>query len=273
LSLDPVRGAVSTVTSHAENISVLGGILRFGEVRASATAWAHGRPGTSGTDYKPVIKRVSLAGQELCSDTCSTQVIDTINQQLAGRVRVSVPVPGRLASNGGYQATVARRSADQIEEIVLNEQPNDRLELPAMVITVYGDAAKPARTVVELAGAEVEARYGITALSSRFDDIDDPGSGALSSIIGSDLAGGSGPSPFFGLPPGEQPFGASPVGISNSDGTGTPASALSTAGRLIWNGLRSLKLVPVWAFLLVPIYLSARRWLLLQRTRLLAGGP
>jgi hypothetical protein len=272
LRLDKEDGVVSTVTATAKGITVLGEVLKIGDVQTTATSKAHGRKGSAKSEFKREVSKVFLNGNLLCEKDCDTQTVaDTVNRNLAGRVRIEFPSPEERseASPGGYQALIRRVPGEALEETILNEQPPDRLEVPGMVITVFQDVLVPGRTVTELAAVETEARYGISLLGGDFEDtlplLDLPGEGPLFGLpAGADLDAGGSLSDISGGTGG----GSSdqPQGIVS----GTP---VSTAGRLIWNGLRSgLKLWPIWAVLLAPIYLSARRWLLLQRSTLSTGG-
>jgi len=266
--LDPARGIVATVRSTARGVSVLGGALRIGNVETRAEASAKGRPGTAASDFVRSVRDVRLNGAALCSDTCDTvKLAEQINGAFAGRVHVAFPNPdpSSRASKGGYQALVRRSPTEHTQEIVLNEQPADRIEVPGMVITIFQDASRPSRTILELAAVETEARYGIST-----------------SGVDPDIGGGGGgiTGPLFGLNPLDTPYFGPPGSSGGGSGGNSPAvslprggGVLNDPGRLIWNGLKNaLRLMPIWAALLTPIYLSARRWLLLQRASLNSGG-
>lgn len=273
---DPKKGAVSTVTATARGVSVLGGVVEIGEVSATAEAVAKGRPGTAKATHQRVVKNVTVLGQRVCGAECNTEdVARAVNGRLVGRVRIDFPQPdaaGATGSDGGYQALIRRNPFEQLQEQLFNEQPPDRIEVPGMVITVYQDDAKPGRSITELAAVGVEARYGIAVLQDGF-----PGSGNIEegSSGGADSFGDlatalSGGSPVFGLDP------TSPLQLGRTIPRSPPQSLdgeLASAGGILWNGLkRTLELLPVWAVLLLPVYLSARRWLLLQRDALVTGG-
>lgn len=275
---DAKKGAVSTVTSTAKGISVLGGVIQIGEVSATAQAFAKGRPGTAGTTYIRTVKNVKLQGSTVCEKECNiNDLARQVNAQFVGRIRIDIPNPdpvGAAGSDGGYQALLRRAPFEQLQEQVLNGQPPDRIELPALVITVYEDGNKSARTIVELAATEAEARYGIALLGDGgdFGGGSAGGDGGIETLdafgdLGTALAGDS---PIFGLDPTTAtPSARLPM---SSGGRGIDGE-LASAGGLIWNGIKgTLKLLPVWAVLLLPIYLSARRWLLLQRDALVDGG-
>jgi hypothetical protein len=265
---DAKLGQVSEVVSIADGISVLGGVLQVGRVETKATAVAKGRPGTAAGTFSRTVQDVKLQGAQLCSGPCGDlgALAAQINTRLQGRVRVEFPTPETLdGSPGGYQSIVQRSRLEQIEQVMLNEQPADRLEVPGMVVYVYQDGARPGRVIGEFAAVQAEARYGISLRDGAIPDITDPPTDS------DDFAalGGTGGGPLFGVTPPEGFVTGQPRAIGVDDAGG----AIGRAGRLIWNGLRGVgRLLPIWAILLAPIYLSARRWLLLQRSTLTPGG-
>lgn len=270
--LDPRLGVVSNVRSTARGVNILGGLLRVSRVEVEAESAARGRTGTARSDFTRSVEGVFINGVEQCGKNCNTtEVAKAVNEQLAGRIRVDFPEPDEAtrATKGGFQALVRRDRFEHLEQVILSEQPTTRIEVPGMVITLYEDASVPSRTILELAAAGTEARYGISLLSEDGGG-GDGGDGGL--VGGSGSSGGFGPgdvSPPFGLSP------TSPVGVGKLTpfgGTGSPIGDVAT-GRLLLNGFgRLLDLLPIWAVLLAPVYLSARRWLLLQRSSLVSGG-
>lgn len=268
---DRDRGVVSEVTATADGIDIAG-VVRIGRVVSTAKAWARGRPGTANTSYTRTVSDVVVNGKTICTSPCDVDEVQRqINETFLGRMRISFPQadPTYLhGSKGGYQALVRRSVPEQLQEQILNEQPNDRIEIPALVVTIYEDRAKPSRTIFEFAAVEAEARYGIT-------------------FNGGGGGGGGGPTPggpegFGGIGGIDGLPGPLPGIISNPPGGGRrpsfgpgggDGSIVGEAGRLILNGARRIAaLFPLWAVLLAPIYLSARRWLLLQRATLVVGG-
>jgi hypothetical protein len=259
------------VESVAEGITVVGGdgsdLLRIGEARSVADAWAHGRPGTAHTQYSRQLKRVFIAGREQCSTSCDPDAVrDAINANSNGLIRVTFPEPDTAAAAGtpkGYEAQVRRDLFEHIEDVKLNEQPEDRLEVPAMVITVFADGQKPSRLIVELAGTEAEARYGIFPLAS----------GSIEPLPEVGFAGGG--SGLLGGLLGPVPGGRDGGSASPGPQIVTPnLGRLQQVLRILRNPLRLFTsgdpgpLLVVWGMLLLPVYLSARRWLLLRRAAL-----
>ncbi|MDQ3757575.1 MAG: hypothetical protein M3394_06985, partial [Actinomycetota bacterium] len=254
-------GSTAEVTSTAEGISVLGGVLKVGRVTTTAAARAKGRPGTAAGTFSRAVHDVTLGGAPLCSGPCNdlAVVADTINTRLAGRARISFPQPqGTPATPGGYQAVVQRATTEHIEEMLFNEQAADRYEVPGMVVTVYHDGTKPGRVIAELAGVQAEARYGITLLDEGIASITDPPSTAdrqqqLASLAGVHDA------PLFGATTeGAFPTDVAPLRPVAAGGqAGGSPTVMGRAAGLIATGLRgALRVLPVWALLLGPVYLS-----------------
>jgi hypothetical protein len=265
---DPSLGQVTEMVSIAEGVSVLD-VLSVGRVETKATAVAKGRRGTAKGSFNRTVSDIRLNGELLCSGPCTDlhAVAETVNSQLLGRVRIEFPEPETVSgSPRGYQTVIQRSKIEQIEQIMLNEQPADHLEVPGMVVYVYQDGAKPGRVIGEFAAVEAEARYGVNPVDSSASDITGGGlldTQGIASLVGTSNA------PVFGLTPPEA-FTTKPPRVL---GANDPGGVVGRTGKLIWNGLgRLLRLLPVWALLLAPIYLSARRWLLLQRSTITPGG-
>jgi hypothetical protein len=271
----PRDGVVSTVTSKARGISVLGGVLRVGDVEVVAEARAHGRPGTAQTSFTRLVRRVELNGTMLCEAQCDpAQIAAQVNSALAGRVRIDFPLPDAkdaAGTPGGFQAVVRRGLAEHVESVQFNQQQLNRLEVPGMVITVFADNERPSRLVAYLAGASVEARYGIFLLGGPASE---PGS--------RDRGGDSGGPEVLATDPGsggafdELAAVVATVPPAAADGpSAAPSGVLVTVREgllLLLNGAgRAAALLAIWVVLLAPVYLSARRWLMLRRGTLERG--
>lgn len=277
---DPTRGTVVTLTSFAENIVVADGareLLRMGEVRVTAEAWARGRPGTAGSSFKREVKDVFVEGEQQCAGTCTLAELDRIGKEVVnGRLTVAFPVPDpglAAGSDGGYQALLRRSLPEQLQEVVVNGQPPERVEVPGAVITLAMDNRVRSRIIVELAATAAEARYGITRVGGGLVPDPDIGGGALVPLVALSGGGSSslGDGGGFGSPLGEAPMTNAATGGTPTTFAAIPTSVGRTAG-LIWNGMGgALRVFPIWAVLLAPVYLSARRWLLLQRDALVSG--
>lgn len=276
---DATRGTVVTVTSLAENVVVTDGtreLLRMGEVKVTAEAWARGRPGTAGSSYKREVKDVFVEGEQRCSQTCTLAELDRLGSTLmGGRLSVRFPTPDptmAAGSKGGYQALIRRSLPEQLQEVVVNGQTPERVEVPGAVLTLAMDNRVRSRIILELAATTTEARYGITRVGGDLAPDPDLGGGALvplAALSGGDASFGSGGG--FGSPLDDPLTGAAIDGDGPTTFAAVPTSVGRTAG-LIWNGIGgAMRLFPIWAVLLAPVYLSARRWLLLQRDALLPG--
>lgn len=260
------HGMTTTVTSVARGVSILGGLLQVGHIAATATVHAGGRPGTAHGSYSRTLSNVVLAGQKLCGRSCDPQDLATrINDALAGRAVVDFPNPDRrlaAGSPGGYQALVRRDVFAQTQETQLNDQDPDRAEIPAMEISLFEDNTIKSRTVAYLAGVEAEAHYGIYRLSCatcpsgsqpQSRPTKQPGNTAVA-------------------PPGPTSLPTTQVGTSPSpqlaSQPGGVAGLIRHGWQLLISGLgQVVRLFGVWLMLLAPVYLSARRWLLISRHR------
>jgi hypothetical protein len=273
------RGTFVRTTSIVKDFQVLNAngtpILQIGEIEAAAEAWAHGRPKTAGTMRPdPIIRNIRVNGDEKCATNCDIRsVASMINDALPGTLRISVPRPDAEAatgSPGGYEASVKRDSSEHIEDVQLNEQPDTRLELPAMVVTVFADNNRSSRLVIELAGLEAEARYGIYALAN---DLDSSGtetglpatSGSLGDL-GASLGGLLAPpsSPLMASAGSAPADSGARVGQSTRGPLNRLVRALRSPWELFWGANATEKLV-VWGLLLSPVYLASRRALLVRR--------
>jgi hypothetical protein len=261
-------GSSAEVTSIAEGVRVIGSdgeeLLRIGRVANHVLAAAHGRPGTTRVDHTaPTIEKVFIRGTEYCTVQCDPRALaDAVNANLTGIVRISFPRASAEASRGGYQAEYRRGTTEHAEDVVLNEQTSDRYEVPAMTITVSMDNQRPWRTIVELAAVEAEARYGIYRIGNGAADVG-PAIADTTSVDNSLLGN------LLTVPVD------SPTEVVQLTGSheripgplGQFLRILRNPLRLFWNGSPGSMFV-VWAMLLSPVYLSARRWLLRRRSML-----
>lgn len=276
---DRSRGTVVTVTSRADGISAAGtgGLLRIGQVRVVSQAWAAGRSGTAGYSFTREVSDVTFNGTEQCEDVCTTRELAELADTLAkGRFKVELPepAPGRNCrrtetsiicdgSPRGYQGLLQREQMEQLEQVIISNQPIDRVEVPGMVLSFVTDNQRTSRTILELAGTAAEARYGIVVIANG-----EPGyEGALAPILALQGEGRMSGDQF-----GQRTFGAPSEPSSARRSSGARSAVRAVLG-FAFGGLTGLiRLSPVWAILLAPIYLSARRALLLRRGQLLPGS-
>lgn len=211
---DPKRGIVSVV--EAEMLGVdLGGQAGIGRVLSRAETWATGRPkaangvGAGGT-FTRTFQDVWVTDPDgvrrsVCGATCDpAQVRDAVNRALGLRARIDLPEPepARMKGTpGGFEALIVRDPFERANEASVNEEADARrLEVPAMVVTVFADGRVPSRVVISLAGVSAESHYGIFLLSQG-GSFRPPGGGASSG--GGDGSGSVSPPPPAGgsLPP------------------------------------------------------------------------
>jgi len=272
--LDPDRGMVARVTASAESVTFLDGLLTIGRVTATTEAVAYGRPGTASTTFERTLHDVSVAGQPLCTGPCDPEAVAAaVNSRFPGRLRLDFPTPDEQLAAGsprGYLAISRRIEAEQVQAVQFDEQAADRLEVPGMVVTVYSDNARPGRTIYEFAGTEAEARYGIFLLAQPgpagpTPPQPRPESPPVPDDVIRDL-------PF--TPPPEAPHLRVDV-VAPAEPPAVPAvsapddllrEVTERVRGLLVNGLdTALPVFAVWALLFVPIYLSARRRMMLAR--------
>lgn len=297
LGVDDEDGTVATVTAAADGINFLAGAMTMGRVEARTKVTAHGRPGTATGSYERSVRDVTVGGQVICGDSCDLEeVAQAFNEYFVGRARIDFPSPDqelKAGSPGGAVAIVQDTEAYHVQAVALNQQDPTRREVPAMVITMYQDNRKPARTVYEFAGVQAEARYGIYPIEGGGPGEND--GGATGSATGGSDTGGTGSSstgaqgdqaPSFESPGPPIDSGSGqgdPPDVAPPDPGAAPPIAVPTPGLvetirvLVANEpLRAAGLFLVWFLLLLPIYLAARRSLFLHRQTLAttptAGG-
>jgi hypothetical protein len=264
---DPATGITkTTVTSEADGISILGTVT-IGRVVATATTETHGRPGTAKSNYKREFSDVVIAGQRVCNAACSADaVIAQINNALAGRANVTYPDTAIFASRGGTTAEVSTDAFQHTEDVLLNEEPDESVVSPAMLITVYTDGAAQSRLLVRLAAVSSTQKYRIFKVPG---DPDGPSGPPVTPTTGPPGTPGS-PGSTITLPGSKASQGGTVTGTAPT-GSG-PTGVLGG----IFNGLRVVFRSPgqiagiacVWMLLALPAYLSARRRLLLELPRL-----
>lgn len=269
------RGVVTTVTSTAEGISLGGGALTIGKVVARATTVAKGRPGTASGTYERHVYDVVANGIAVCrSDGTRECPIDVVrravNQVFGTSVQVDFPQPDAAlakGSPGGYQALIRREAARQWEVMALEGERENRLTVPAMTLSFYHDNFTAGRLVLDLAGTEAESYYGIYVLGEA---------GGGGPVTG----GGEGAVTHEGSSGTHVEGAGLAVELGLASDVAKPAKATTRTlidrivdsipgARLLWNGLRWFwRTFAMWSLLLAPVYFSARRWELLNRTGL-----
>lgn len=291
---DTTDGSMATSTATVKDISV-GSFLHIASLTASATATAHGRPGTNGTVYSCQIHGLTVSlpanvslpdsvksniPDASCGSSQVRQLVDALNGIFSGQMNISFPAAPTPADNppGGSGGVVQRRSPrgylsevalsdlDQTQNAILINDPS--IEKPAMVVTLYLDNNYSRnRLVTSFAGVAATARYGIFPLDSGGGD--SLGSGSTDSVPDSGVL-------------------TNPVDGSGSNENGTPPVAETATpnqpgpggfnplkiAQAIVDGFRFLlqhpELIPpvlaVWLLLVSPGYLLARRRALVSAT-------
>ncbi|MBV9096685.1 MAG: hypothetical protein JO079_01385, partial [Frankiaceae bacterium] len=266
------KGLTTDVKASASGISILGGVLKIGEVTSEAKATANGQRGGAVSNFSRHVNHVTVNGSAVCPTGCNLDTLASIvNTQLVGHVRIAFPDqdPTVKGSPGGYEAIVRRDPYAQAEETSINDQASLRSELPGMEITIYEDNAEPSRTIAYLAAGEAEAHYGVYSL--------DGGCASCPPTPQPTTQPSGGPPPPNGTPGGGPVTGPGPGGNNQPPviANGTNLTGLLKHGwEFLVSGLgNALKQFGVWAVLLIPVYLSARRWALANRHDTTTGGP
>ncbi|HZX55788.1 MAG TPA: hypothetical protein VFE86_13965, partial [Ilumatobacteraceae bacterium] len=253
LQRSPGLGAVgTTVTATAEGISILGAI-HIGSVSNEITLATHGRPGTSSMKRSVSVDDVSVAGKVLCTSNCSSDAIQSaINTVQPGRVRVDFPGVQMTRSPGGTFVGVVQDPWYHAERVLDGERSTTDYAVPAMTITVNLDSGARSRLVVDLAAADATDSYRIYNLGKQAPFLP-PLPGKIGRPAPLDIPG------TLTVPPLAP---AAAPAVAQSGGFG---AALANAARfLLGSPGRMLALLPVFLLLGVPVYLSARRRLLLE---------
>jgi len=295
-----VAGSRSVSDSAAKGVVIQlpggSGALTIGEVHAHAEAAAAGRAGSATASYEREIGnvRLTIGGQTsaLCASTCPdlATTVRQINQALVGYVEVLVPTPDPryyhdaagapishgpgLGSPGGYQAVIEADINQQYGDQKFNQMGSaESTFLPALRIVTYspGDGNPSLnRHILDLAGTQVEAALGISALSG------------VSDLAGADVGRAASDA---GIPAGTQvpgsstyvagdPYVAGGPGTAGSSGVpGGPGSevinGLTGLVARVFDGLRWLMRRPWEALQLgATVLLLALPYLLMDRRRI-----
>lgn len=166
---DPVRGVVSKAEAEVGGI-VIAGKVGIGRIHSLAESWAAGRRGTANSNFVRTIQDVWYvddAGQRqsLCGALCDPELVRvTLNRVLGVRARVDLPQPDpdQRGTPGGYEALVVRDQFERMNERSVNEEADSkRLEVPALVLTLFADGRSPSRVVFSFAAVASESHFGI----------------------------------------------------------------------------------------------------------------
>ena len=249
----PGLGAVTTtVEATADGISIAGGI-HIGSVSTKITLTTHGRPGTSKVARQVTVDDVTVAGKVLCTNNCSSDaVLSALNTVQPGRVRVDFPDAQKTQSPRGTFVGVVQDPWYHAERVFDAEKDPTDYAVPAMTVTIALDSGERSRLVVDLAGADATDSYRIYALGKQAPFLPP-------------VAAKVGPPAPLNLPgtlAGPPPATVAAPAAAQSGGFG---AVLANSARFLFGSPgRMLALLPVFLLLGVPVYLSARRRLLLE---------
>ena len=249
----PGLGVVTTtVEATADGISIAGGI-HIGSVSTRITLATHGRPGTSKVQREVTVDDVTIAGKVLCTNSCSSDaVMSALNTVQPGRLRVDFPDAQKTQSPRGTFVGVVQDPWYHAERVFDAEKDPTDYAVPAMTVTIAFDSGERSRLVVDLAGADATDSYRIYALGKQA-----PFLPPIAAKVGP-------PAPLSlpGTVTGALPKPTAAPAVAQGGGFG---SVLADSARfLLGSPGRMLALLPVFLLLGVPVYLSARRRLLLE---------
>jgi hypothetical protein len=255
---EPKLGAlVTTVTATADGIT-LPGLVHIGAVSSVLTVSTHGRHGTSRAQRTVNVDDVTVGPSVLCTDNCSTSAVQAALDAIApGRVRVDFPAAERIASPGGSYAAIMQDPWYHAERVLDGDKADTDIAVPAMTVTVNLDGASKLRLVVDLAAASATSSYRIYRVGGGFSQASLPAPVQASVRVP-------------GSPPPGGGVGSLPISrrLALKGPAAQPGGLVSTIEhglRLALGSLRRLlELLPFFILLGVPVYLSARRRLLLE---------
>lgn len=167
---DPARGVVSVSEAGVTGVVIMDQ-AGIGRMISRSETWAAGRPGTAGANFTRVIQDVWVIDPQgerktVCGQFCDPELVRiTLNRALGVRARMDLPQPDQKLYRGtpkGYEALVVRDQFERANERSVNEEADEkRLEVPALVLTVFADGRSPSRVVLSFAATAAESHFGI----------------------------------------------------------------------------------------------------------------
>jgi hypothetical protein len=164
----------SVASAHGFEVSVPGaGTLRIADVRRQVLTHAGGREKTAAVEDGSSIEGVEVIDASghryACGKNCDLRTVaGRVNDMLGPVMRMRVPEPEVIATDGGAFATFRERTPEFINDLVMNNDPSRAV--PAVHLEIYNDWGEKSRLVIQLAAVESSAIYGITSAGV----IDDP---------------------------------------------------------------------------------------------------
>ena len=257
----PLGRTVSTLRAEASGIDIHG-VVQIGRVSASAVVSTHGRPGTATTTYERSVSGVVVDGTPICAEECPLdRVRQAIDEAFGGRVVVTFPEPFRFAAANGVNARLTDDPYHHVERVLFDDVPDDSTVSPAMEIVAYLDGTAPSRLSASLAALSAQQRYRIFAVGAE-PPPPGPSQPAPSAAVDVPLPSVSVETdgPLHGHPDPEPPDV-----VAAPTGQGDLVTRLTEGLKVVFRSPRQLAAVAaLWALLAVPVYLAARRRLLIE---------
>ena len=250
----PKYGAVvTTVTASADGIQ-LPGAVRIGNVTSTVRLSTKGRSGSATAVRTVTVDDVVIAGQVLCTSDCSLRQVQSALDVVAPS-RFSVVFPTAQVSHNvrGTYAEVVQDPWYHAERVLDADKADTDLAVPGMTIAVNMDGMAKSRLVVDLAGVAATSAYRVYPQGTVA-----PQPPASNPSAPTPHTGPLGPLTGAGTP------AAPAVAAATPPATGVMPALRRAAHFVIGSLGRVLSLLPVFALLGVPVYLSARRRLLLE---------
>lgn len=161
LRLDPKLGLVADVFAEARNITITPAdnedVVQIGRVRSEVLAAASGIPNKAAGAYRRIFEGVT-AGDFRCGMSCDpTEAAAAIAEQLGTPVRVELPAADELATPGGAHGHALRDAWQHQQDVVINNQEETELQVPALRLTFVNDKSLASRLIVEFAATKADA--------------------------------------------------------------------------------------------------------------------
>jgi hypothetical protein len=260
------RGQPLKVVARAEARDVdIAGVVHFGRIRSESVAEAGGRPGTAKASYTRAFEEVTMPGFSCSTECDEQQVVDHMNALLGIKLRAELPAAQVLATPKGARADASREPWQHQQDIVINDQAESEVQVPALRLTFLNDNAQRSRLVFEFGATDATAEFRLFSLGAGSDGL---GPTFAGSAFGDPEASG-GSSFDAGVVAG---FGAGALGSAEAIDASRPSSGPGGLLRRLGRGLALALLgrdhtvlnALLWALLATPVFLSARRRYLLR---------
>lgn len=251
---DGTHGLVAIADAEVHHVSI-GGVAFLGDVVSHSETRAHGRPGTADSSYTRAFRYVTMPGFS-CTTQCDPgEVVNRLRVALGGRFQIDLPNVETMRTPRGAHGSALREPYEHQQDVVVNDQPDNELQVPALRIAFVNDSATRSRFLVDLAATDASTTYSIFNLPA----IDTVGDALSYGSVAGAIVNGAPPMPFA--------F-AGPTPPSAPRGGGALRRLARTVGhglQLLLTGRAATPLsIALWTVLLTPVYLVARRRSLLD---------